>query len=273
MVHELHFPILKELGLSENEALIYEILLESGTISGGDLAKKTDIGRGNVYNLLSSLHTRGLVQPIEGKKTLYQAVDPSRLQGLLDKKMLETQRISAEFAQALPRLSSAFNLSTGKPAVQIFEGLDGAKTALWDSLSSKTEILTYLDIRAVKGPLAKINTEYVRKRIAANIPKRIIVADTPEARAFFAQQNTPLTVVAFVKGFPERHEAAMEAYDGTVSYVTLTETKCISMLIKDANIYAMHRAQFEFLGSRATEVVDYAAARTDEAGTAGSKAA
>lgn len=275
MAHDIHFLILKDLGLSESEALIYELLLESGTAKAIDLVKKTGIGRGNVYNLLTQLQGKGLVISIEGKQLKYQAVDPAKLRDLLEMRLQQVKRLETDFDGALPLLASAFNLSTGRPAIQIFEGLEGAKRALYESLQSKTEILTYFDLESLKGPMAEINKGYVRRRIAKGIPKRIIVADSAAARDFFEKQDTPLTKVAFLKGYLERHATAMEAYDGMVSYLTLTGEKRISVLIKDANIYEMSKQQFEYLWSKAETVIDYDAKRrsSSEDSGRGSKAA
>ena len=262
-MHPIHYPILKDLGLSDTEALIYELLLEAGPTKARDIFKKSGIGRGNVYNVLVQLESKALITKTEGKQTVYAAVDPSQLEKLLDARLDQAKQLEVSFRQALTEMNSTFNLSTGRPAIQIFEGLDGAKKALYDSLNAKGEILTYFDITELKkGSMEEINKQYIRKRIAQKIEKRLIVADTPESRAFFKEQNTPYTKVAFVKGYLARHATSMQLYDDTVSYVTLTDGKRISMLIKDTHIYEMHRQQFEFLWSQTEEIVDYAARRT-----------
>jgi sugar-specific transcriptional regulator TrmB len=272
MPHSLHFPILQELGLSETESLIYELLLESGTTPAKDLVNVSGMGRGNVYNVLMQLQAKGLVLVIEGKKQQFQAVDPSNLRTLLKTKLYEAERLNASFEQTLPLLTSAFNLSTGKPAIQIFEGIEGSRQALYESLNSKTEILTYFDVGSFTGPAININIDYVKKRIAKKIPKRLIVANTKQAHAFFDEQNTPYTQVAFLHAYPERHASAMEIYDNTISYLTLTDEKRISVLIQDPHIYRMHVEQFNYLWKQAEEIIDYAA-RDIAIESKGSKAA
>lgn len=121
----LHFPILKEIGLSENEALLYELLVESGPKKASELVEPSGIGRGNVYNVLHDLRAKELVTVREGKFQLYEAKDPSALEPFLERKREELGRIESAFASTVRDLNSHFNLSTGKPAIQIFEGLDG----------------------------------------------------------------------------------------------------------------------------------------------------
>ncbi len=267
-------PLLQDLGLSENEAKMYELLLSSGTTKARDLVEKSGLGRGHVYNVLTQLQQKGLALAIQGKQIQFQAVDPSKLQGLLEAKKQAARRLESAFLETLPKLSSAFNLSTGKPAIQIFEGLDGFEQALNDSLESKTEILTYIDVKAVSGATRAINDRYVKRRVAKNISKRILLIDTPEMRRFFAELKIPNTTCGFLKGFPATFGTGLEIYDGTVAYVTLQPDKMISLVIKDKNIYELHRLQFEYLWKQASVVTfletNQAAAR-DRSEAAGSK--
>lgn len=255
------YPLLLELGLNETEALVYELLLREGASEARLLAKPAGVSRENVYHALAHLEEKGLVLAIQGKKTSYQVTDPERLRGLLEQKVQAIKTMESTFQTTLPALSSLFRLSTGRPAIQIFEGLEGAQQALYDSLTSRTEILTYFDVHALQGDLAEMNRTYVKKRVANKIQKRILVADIPKARAFFEQQNTPFTQVAFLSGFPERHASAMELYDGTICYLTLKGKQRVSVLIRDMALYDMHRQQFEYLWGQAGEILTYAAAR------------
>jgi hypothetical protein len=184
---------------------------------------------------------------IEGKKAMYQPVDPNALKGLLQRKVDQTKELEASFDASLRGMESIYKKATGKPTIQVFEGWDGVKKALYDSLESKTEILTYFDVASMKGEIVDINRVYVKYRIEKQIEKRIIVADTPEAHAFFANQNTPFTLVRYVKKFPEHHATGMEIYDGCVSYLTLSDEKRISVIVRDQGIYDLHRQQFEYL--------------------------
>ncbi len=251
MSHEVHYPILEKIGLSTGEALIFELLLEKGRSKASDLVDPSGLGRGNAYNILNSLREKGLIQVIEGKQQLYETVDPSRLRKILDLKVRETERLSSEFEEELGNLQSAFQLSVGKPVIELFEGIDGLEKAIFDTLTSKTEILTYIDVNAFTPEQSAINKRYVRARIQKQIHKRIIVADTPEARAFFQDQNSPYTQIAFISHFPTSFETALEIYDGSISHLTLSKTKKIAVIIRDPSMYDFHRKQFEYVWSQA----------------------
>lgn len=145
--------ILQSIGLNEGESCIYELLLENGRMAGKDLTEKSGIGRGNVYNVLKLLLQKGLVLEISGKKTVYQPVDPNVLRSLLQRKLEQSKELEASFDASLRGMESVYKRTTGRPTIQVFEGWDGVKKALYDSLESKTEILTYLDVSSMKGTL------------------------------------------------------------------------------------------------------------------------
>ena len=248
MTHEaIHFPILKELGLTETEAMIYELLLGKGPQVARDLVKPSGIGRGNVYNVLVQLQTKGLILSKEGKHTIYEAVDPSNLRNLLDRKLQEAKRLERAFSDVLPQLSSAFTLSIGKPAIQIFEGLEGVERVLADSLTTQGEILTIVDPEAISQNILDIEARYIKKRVAKQISKRIIMPDTPIARTWIAEQPTPFTQNRLAPGFNGGFNTAVEIYDQRLSYITLSGDRIISVLINEKNLAALQRAQFEYL--------------------------
>ena len=55
---QTQYPILEKLGLSENEAVIYEFLIAGGRQKARDLVNASGLGRGNVYNLLGQLQEK-----------------------------------------------------------------------------------------------------------------------------------------------------------------------------------------------------------------------
>jgi len=243
----LFSDILSRLGLAENEAKIYEILLLKGETKARDLLEESGLSRGNVYNMLTSLTSRGFIQVIEGKQQTYRVSDPAKLSSLVEERKRGIERLDAEFKETLPRMLSTFSLTTGRPTVRMFEGIEGSEEALMDSLEAKTGICTYLDLGSIRGDFAEANARYVKRRVAKEISKRIIVADTKESRDFFRQQNSPLTDVVFIHDFPIGFRSAMEIYNDTVSYITLTADKTIAVLVTDPAIASLEQKKFDFL--------------------------
>lgn len=257
MLHELHYPILKDLGLTETEAIVYEVLLEQGPKPAKDLVIPSGLSRGNVYNAVTALAKKGLVTEKQGIKTIFEASPPSHLATLLEREQSKLKQINTSFQSVLPQLSQEFSFSTGKPVIQMFSGFEGAEKAIMDTLEPGQEIMTYLDVGAMLPEISKLNAKYLKQRIEKQINKRIIVEDSPASRQFFATQNTPFTEVKFIKNFPGGFQTSMQIYANTVLYLTMNPDNQISVIIRDQHIFDMHQAHFNYLWN-------YAALRADE---------
>jgi len=110
---------LENLGLTPNEAKIYQALLElkNGTI--WDISKKADIHRRNTYDAIKRLIDRGLAYQVLPKKTLtYAPVHPDKFKELMDEKVNELNSI-------LPGLITRFNKLDLQQSLSIYRGVQG----------------------------------------------------------------------------------------------------------------------------------------------------
>lgn len=134
---------------------------------------------------------------------------------------------------------------------------------LEDSLTAKGEILTIVDPEALSTDILDIESRYIKKRVAKQLPKRVVMPNTPMARAWIAESETEYTQNRLVAGFAGGFSAAVEIYDDRLSYISLSGERIISVLINEKNMAALQRAQFEYLW--ATSAVH--AANVTDAGT------
>src|SRR3989338_6864093 len=83
----MHEQTLMDLGLSLNEARIYEALVDIGEASVNTISIKTKINRSNVYDAMERLCNKGLTTELFVKsKKYYKAIHPRRLLELLKEK-------------------------------------------------------------------------------------------------------------------------------------------------------------------------------------------
>ncbi len=90
------------LGLSKNEAKLYEALLVLKKSGAGDLAKKADVPHSRVYDYLDSLIQKGFVNIFPGKTKQFVPASPDELMEIIDKKREEldkTKEIVDELSQ------------------------------------------------------------------------------------------------------------------------------------------------------------------------------
>ena len=118
--------LLSLLGLSQNEAKIYETLLEEGECSVSKISKQSGVHRRNVYDNVNRLIEKGLIfQILEESENYYQAVAPSKLRELVDEKIQVLD-------SALPGLEKLFRASPKKQSVYIYRGVEGWKNYMRD---------------------------------------------------------------------------------------------------------------------------------------------
>ncbi len=122
----MYIELLQEIGLSPNEAKIYEALLYRGESGVAEISTKANIHRRNVYDALQRLTHKGLVFVVFQKgENRYSAVNPDKLMELLKEKerSLETM---------LPNLHALYDDEPAEEAAFIYKGIEGYKNYMRD---------------------------------------------------------------------------------------------------------------------------------------------
>jgi sugar-specific transcriptional regulator TrmB len=124
----MHESLLTELGLSLNEAKVYEALINLNEASVQDISIKSKVHRRNVYDSLSKLIEKGLVSEvfIKGEKN-FKSINPERLLNLVKEK-------EDKLNDVLPKLKEKFNSATQKEQAYIYRGIQGFKNYMQDIL-------------------------------------------------------------------------------------------------------------------------------------------
>ena len=125
--------VLENLGLSKNEALIYETLVREGASPVGRIAVKSRVHRRNVYDTLNRLLEHGLVYEIlSERERMYQAVEPDKLISILEEK---EEKLSA----ILPAMEEAYQESGDAQRTCIYRGPEGWKNYMRDMIRESDE--------------------------------------------------------------------------------------------------------------------------------------
>lgn len=118
----------QNLGMSPNEARIYEALINLGEASANDVSVKTGINRSNVYDAVERLVEKGLAAGVTLRGNKYfKAAHPRRLLELLKERQEVVEAI-------LPDLSKKFEFHDQKEEVYFYQGLEGYKNYMLDIL-------------------------------------------------------------------------------------------------------------------------------------------
>ena len=125
--------LLVSAGLSEKEARVYLILLQTAGAPATKVITKSGLKKGNTYAILNQLKTKGLVTDYKkDRKAYFRAEAPAKVLELLDQKTIEVNQARTSFAKILPKLSSSYKMAVGKPTVRYFEGEEGIKEVFND---------------------------------------------------------------------------------------------------------------------------------------------
>jgi HTH-type transcriptional regulator, sugar sensing transcriptional regulator len=189
---------LAKIGLSDKEAAAYLTLLRSGTRSTSFVAKKAGLNRGTAYVVLHSLLSKGLVVKSTKKKVQYfTAQDPKHILQYLDWKEKEIQTQKEKVQGLMGQLAALVNPLTTQPKIQFFDGVDGARTVLEDTISSNDKLLRAFlsigDIQDFLGP--EYFYDYTMRRINSGYTLHAIrtLEKDREARAKYVYSKRYVT--------------------------------------------------------------------------------
>ncbi|MDA1038231.1 MAG: hypothetical protein O2877_00905 [bacterium] len=199
MTTSIHYPILQAIGLNENEALVYQLLLELGPKPAQNLIEPSGLGRGNLYNTLNALKEKGLIMEESGTKKIYQAVDPENLRKLAKTQVISAQETLNQLESTLPTLKSAFRLITKKPTFRIFEGIEGIKDVYKEMLQANQPIHSLVGLGDASKELNKwLHTYYIKERLKRGIHVQGVVSSDERGQELLEHQEEELRHVALI---------------------------------------------------------------------------
>ncbi|MEK9165698.1 MAG: helix-turn-helix domain-containing protein [Patescibacteria group bacterium] len=168
MEHETKNKILNQLGLSKNEADVYQALLELGEAGVGEISKTAKVHRRNVYDVLNRLLEKGFVFIVLSKKeNRYQAVNPNKLSEFIDEQKNALNSI-------MPDLQKIQQEKTKTEEIMIYRGPAGWKRYIRDVIRIGQDVYTigakaaWTDER-LKNTVELYNRESADKKIKMHI--------------------------------------------------------------------------------------------------------
>jgi len=130
----MYEELLRDIGLSLNEAKVYEALLDSGEASVQKISLRSKVHRRNVYDSLAKLVEKGLASElfVKGEKN-FKAINPAKLLELIKEK---EERIN----KVLPAMQAKYSFKEEKEEAYFYKGTEGFKTYLQNILETKETV-------------------------------------------------------------------------------------------------------------------------------------
>ena len=231
---------LQNLGLSDKEAKLYLAVLELGEANIGQIALKSGVKRTTAYDVINSLKEKRLLTEItKGKKALFSAEDPRKLEGQLDEKKETLKKI-------LPELLSITNLLDKKPTIKFYEGNEGIKEVYKDTLNyPDQELLAWVSQEAVIGfDVEWLDKYYLAKRLAKKIWVRAIAPDVPEMQQYKGLDEKSLRKTKLVSAEEFPFEVEINLY-GKNRIAVMSFVEKIGLIIESPKLYRTLKSIFE----------------------------
>lgn len=234
---------LTHLGLSEKEADVYLATLELGMSPASVIARKAQLKRTTVHEILNRLSERGLVEYFVRKQTRYFSSLPPR--ALVDK----YEKHVGDLKEALPNLLAVENRIVGKPKVSFYEGKEDLRRLYLDPLSQSAEVLNYFDPEKLFGYFGEswVQQSAIDERVRLGIPVRVIMPDSPLARRFLSRGPKEKRNARIVRDAKAYFPNEIYIYGDRFSIFSFDDN--MALMIESVDVVKTQRAIFELAWS------------------------
>lgn len=137
MMNSLLIKVIRQLGLSDKHAIVYESLMKRSNTTPVILAHETKLNRSSLYRYLEELRGKGLVELVLGDKSSSFRANP---EGLSQYLASEESRVES-LKRAIPSLVTELSKYkvTGGSEVKYYQGVEGLKQMLWNVVANGQE--------------------------------------------------------------------------------------------------------------------------------------
>jgi len=237
------FPDFELLGLSEVEGKVYIALLELGGGYVSAVARIAKLPRVNCYHTLEKLIEKGLVNYLTKDKVRYYSPEPpQKIVNLLEGRTQYARKM-------LPELLSITNTLALKPKIKYYEGMEGVKNIMEDTLTAKKELLGYSNLQGVHELFGDFVKSYGAKKMKNNIKTRLICPSSKEAfdyvKKSYPKDFPPdLIEILFVNPREFWFENEIVIYDDKVAVISLNKDELNGMIFESPVYARSQRAIF-----------------------------
>ncbi len=246
--------ILDKLDLNPMEKDVFIANFEVGIGPASAIAKKAGLNRVTAYEALRRLSKKGLVRIGAKRNTkikYFEVEDVQNLENALAKRRENIETALDDLKKLAPELNSLRKGAPDRPQVLFYEGAEGIKNVLMDTLNQKPDIIlsfTSGDMLET-GFDRKFLNDYWRKRTEMKIPSNGIIPDTAKARGIFTPEKNQreLRQLKFIPPETYPFENELDIYGDNVSIISLSPDDEYGVIIRSRSIAKGLRSIFELL--------------------------
>lgn len=227
--------ILEESGLTRNESLIYQSLLELGPSLAGQISRKTGLHRRTVYDVTEMLIKKGLIGYIlKNNRRIFQASSPERFLDILKEK-------EETINSYIPEMMEYYKKTQEKQETNFYKGMQGIKIVFEDQLKEKTNEILILGASHLAQEIFQFYLKwYNKKRVKQRVKMKII---------FNEKKGSSKIPYSEVRYLPEKYYSpvAVNIYSDKVAIILWSKESPLAILIKNKEISEGYKKYFNIM--------------------------
>ncbi|KKU80593.1 MAG: Transcriptional regulator, TrmB [Candidatus Peregrinibacteria bacterium GW2011_GWA2_47_7] len=229
--------LFKQFGCNQREAEIYIHSLKNGPSTVQEIAHRLKCNRITVHSAIEQLIKKGLFyETRKGKRRLLAAGKPDSLNHLLQQKENELKLVKTNLDYVTELLSSVQSPDSSRPVVKFYEGTDGFKKMLEETLDAKSGVLVFTYVDLFSKLVGQDYLEnYFKRRSAKNIYTKLIFPPCHFAnRVHDKAKEYKIEVRLLPEGL--EWKAGIFSWNNWIAIKSFTEGKITCTLIENVDI-------------------------------------
>ena len=241
--------LLEEIGLSQQEAIVYTTTLKLGTSKASQIAQKSGIRRGGVYYTLKLLKEKGFItEVIKSGVIHYNAVNPERINEIIDE---EKQRKKEILKDALPELKKIQNIILERPKIEVYEGYEGFKTIFSKLIEKPNQQFRCYMSDKVLDFLSHFHTQFRKRRSSRNIHIKTITEKTERLEEIKKLDKKEKRETRFNDKLLKNTEFLHYILGDAIVIIKANKKEQIAFYIQEKNLVELQKNIFENLWKQA----------------------
>lgn len=224
-------------GANARESAIYMRCLQLGPCSVQELSRVLKMNRVTVHSAVEQMLEKGLLfESRKGKRRLVVAEEPVSLLRLLSKKEQEITRARGNMEHILRLLVSLQATDQSVPTVKLYEGTDGFKKMLEETLSARGEILVFSYVPLFAELVgANYLEDYFKRRAKREIHTRMLFPPCAFADKVAARSKEYRIQV---RTLPKQYvwQSGIFSWNDSLALMSYTERRLTCSIIENRDI-------------------------------------
>ena len=248
---------LRHFNCSEYEANLYIYSLSIGPETIQKIAKGIGRNRTTVYSEIEQLLKKGLLfETRKNKKRYIGAENPNVLYSLLQQRENDLGILKNNIGYAVELLNNIKPTDARIPIVKLYEGVDGFKKMLEETLSAKGEVLVFTYVKLFSELLDPEYLEkYFQRRSKKDIHTRLIFPPCDFANRV-NKKSVEYKIKVRLVPMEVDWKAGIFSWNDTIAIQSFTEGKLTCTVIENKDIAHFYRKIiFELIWGQSKEIL------------------